>query len=276
MEKLKIFIALHKTCKTYQDSFYIPIHVGRQISQQKKDLVGILGDDTGDNISNKNKSYCEITALYWIWKNVKDVEYIGLAHYRRFFETKYTIDNIDGVFRNYDVILAKPFLHDRYMEFKLIREILREDEIILLSIIKRLFPEYEKTVIDYLYDFVDFPFNMFIMRRKDFDAYCSFLFAILFECEKKMKELPYTCSSRKFGYIAEFLLPVYCLHNKMRIKTDSVVNCIGIKSAKSMEWHQKLKIKILHFIYDKHKPKIFEQMYDDSVLVGLRQDKIIL
>ena len=69
------------------DDVYMPIHVGRE---GKEDL-GYLGDNTGDNISSKNANYCELTGLYWAWKNLK-CDYIGLCHYRRYFAGK----NIHG------------------------------------------------------------------------------------------------------------------------------------------------------------------------------------
>ncbi len=78
---LKIFIATHKKFDVPKSKYHVPLHVGRE---GKEDL-GYLGDNTGDNISLKNPNYCELTGLYWIWKNVKDVDYIGLCHYRRYF-----------------------------------------------------------------------------------------------------------------------------------------------------------------------------------------------
>ncbi len=78
---LKIYIATHKKFDVPKSKYHIPLHVGRE---GKEDL-GYLGDNTGDNISLKNANYCELTGLYWMWKNVKDVDYIGLCHYRRYF-----------------------------------------------------------------------------------------------------------------------------------------------------------------------------------------------
>lgn len=276
MAKIQILVASHKPDRVYQDDVYIPIHVGRAISNFKSEMAGMIGDDIDDNISYKNGEYCELTAIYWAWKNLKNVDYVGLAHYRRYFETKFTDSNIETLFEKFDVVLAKPYLHDRYLEQKLAKEVLQEDEAILLSVIKRLYPDYEQDVINYLYDFVDYPFNMFVMRSNMFNSYCEFLFSVLFECEKKMRKLPYTCASRRFGYIAEFLLPVFCLHNKLRIKTDFVVPFIGERACHPFDLNQRLKIKVLHKIYDKHKPDSFEQMYDQAVIVGLKKDGIQL
>ena len=66
-----------------EDSVYMPIHVGRE----GKADIGYTGDHTGDNISSKNANYCELTGLYWAWKNL-DADYIGLVHYRRYFTRK--------------------------------------------------------------------------------------------------------------------------------------------------------------------------------------------
>lgn len=275
-QKIKILVASHKPDRVYNDEVYTPIHVGRSISKYKDEMADMIGDDTGDNISEKNPTYCELTATYWAWKNLKDVDYVGLAHYRRYFETKFTEDNIDPFFSDCDVVLAKPCLSDKLLELKLARVLSLEDEVILLSIIKKIYPDYEHDIIDYLYDFVDYPFNMFVMRRDMFNDYCNFLFSVLFECEKKMLNLPYTCSSRRLGYIAEFLLPIFCFHNNLRVRTEYVVPFVGERVNRSCDWKQRLKIRFLHEIYDKHKPTSFEKMYDPAVIVGLRNDGIEL
>ena len=93
--KSMILVACHKPCNMYNKGIYTPIQVGKAISEYD---LGIIGDDTGDNISQKNPSYCELTAQYWAWKNV-DCRYIGLCHYRRYFETVYTDELLERLFR---------------------------------------------------------------------------------------------------------------------------------------------------------------------------------
>ena len=276
LKKISILVASHKPDRVYHDDVYTPIHVGRATSKFKNEMTDMIGDDTGDNISSKNGEFCELTAIYWAWKNLKDADYIGLAHYRRYFETKFTSANIEDVFKTHDVILAKPYLHDRYNEMKMARTLDMEDEVIFLKVFKKKYPEYEQSLIDYMYGFRDYPYNMFIMRWNQFDEYCKFLFSILFECERLMKPLSYTCSSRRLGYIAEYLLPIFCLHNKLRIHTEPVVSFIGEKGVAPRNIKQEIKIQILKKIYDKHKPKSIDDMCMQSVIIGLKNDGIIL
>ena len=77
---IKILVAAHKRYWMPADDVYMPLHVGAE----GKEPLGYTPDNTGDNISAKNPNYCELTGLYWAWKNL-DCQYIGLCHYRRYF-----------------------------------------------------------------------------------------------------------------------------------------------------------------------------------------------
>lgn len=81
---IKVIVATHKQYRMPSDNCYMPLHVGKQ---GKVDL-GYLGDDSGDSISEKNGHYCELTGLYWAWKNLKS-DYIGLVHYRRYLANRW-------------------------------------------------------------------------------------------------------------------------------------------------------------------------------------------
>ena len=218
MDKIKIFVACHKPYDVYKDDVYTPIHVGRAVSNLKEEMKDMIGDDTGDNISEKNPFYSEMTAQYWAWKNVKDIEYIGFGHYHRTFEKHFTNENIDSFFADgTDVILAGPlYRHWRYEILKTF--VCGEDLAIMLYSIKKLYPEYYTTISQYAQGHLDYPLNMFICKKSLFDKYAKWIFDILFECEKHIKPSPYTRAKRVYGYLSEFLMPTYFIHNKYKIK----------------------------------------------------------
>ena len=111
--KVKILVAIHKPDKVYGDKVYMPIQVGKSLSEFN---LGFQGDNTGDNISEMNSMFCELTAHYWAWKNLKDVDYIGLCHYRRYFARRKYINTLGScitekeirkILKQYDVILPQ-------------------------------------------------------------------------------------------------------------------------------------------------------------------------
>ena len=84
---VKIIIATHKKYEMPKDDMYLPLHVGAEgkVDENNRPLdLGYQKDKTGENISELNASYCELTGLYWAWKNL-DEDFIGLSHYRRHF-----------------------------------------------------------------------------------------------------------------------------------------------------------------------------------------------
>ena len=116
MKDIKVIVATHKKYKMPEDKLYFPIHVGKE----GKNDIGFIGDNTGDNISVKNPNFCELTGLYWAWKNL-EADYIGLTHYRRHFSIQHnlpkdtdgrlkrviTLEEADKLFNNVDIILPK-------------------------------------------------------------------------------------------------------------------------------------------------------------------------
>ena len=111
--KIKILVAAHKRFPIPTADGYLPILVGAVKNYQSG--IKYQRDDEGYNISSKNPNYNELTAVYWAWKNLKDVDAIGLVHYRRlFFDGKpYSLNNvlsvkkIEKLLTTYDVIVPK-------------------------------------------------------------------------------------------------------------------------------------------------------------------------
>ena len=78
--KVTVVVATHKPYGMPADPLYLPLHVGAE----GKESIGFAGDNTGEHISAKNPQFCELTGLYWAWKNL-DADHLGLVHYRRYF-----------------------------------------------------------------------------------------------------------------------------------------------------------------------------------------------
>ena len=223
MKKITVIIATHKEYKMPGDSLYLPVHVG---AEGKKD-IGYTKDNTGDNISTKNPFFCELTGLYWAWKNL-DSDYIGLAHYRRHFglsKRKYkkvedTLDHVltrkqaKEILKDYDVIVPKKrryYIENLYNHYKhtLYVEQLEETR----DIIEKKYPKYLKE-FDRLHKRTSaHMFNMFIMKKEILDDYCNWLFDILFELEKRIDVSKYDqFHARFFGRVSELLLDIKRFH----------------------------------------------------------------
>ena len=216
--KVKIIIATHKKYRMPKDKMYLPLHVG---AEGKKDL-GYQKDNVGDNISNKNASYCELTGLYWAWKKL-DVDYIGLVHYRRYFGKK-NRDLYSGILSYKDILddlgkikvfipkkrryyietLYSHYAHTHYAEHL---DITRK-------IIEEKYPDYLTEYDQVMRQRWGYMFNMCIMRRTYLDAYCKWLFPILADLEDAMQDDLKSMSAfeaRLFGRVSEILFNVWLL-----------------------------------------------------------------
>jgi len=276
MDKIKILVACHKPWKVYQNDVYAPIHVGRAVSECKDEMADMIGDDTGDNISEKNPQYCELTALYWAWKNLHDVEYIGFCHYRRYFDINIGGLNCESLLYDKDVLaLRYTYYHSMYWE--MLRYVSLEDFTILLMVLKKKYPDYEKTMIDYLYGNVLYPKNMFICRREIFVQYAEWLFDVLFECEKYIKPSPYSRGKRSLAYMGEYLMPVYMNYHKMKIsfiqEKKEYVSTIRISLGLYRRYLLSKYLFKLKSLIEK-KPKTLEYYYDPAAITGLEKDGI--
>lgn len=210
----------HKHSPILNDSKYFHIQVGSTLS--KLDL-GIHRDNTGNNISEKNPTYSELTGLYWFWKNhAKDYDIIGLNHYRRFFlnddENKLTDEDVLHYLSTYDVILPskKYYPVSITQQYEIMHY--KHDFDILKMILDEKYPEYDYLKIwdnsnyGYLY-------NMFFMKYDDFVKAMHFIFSILDEVEKRVDISEYSPQQQRiFGFMSERLLSLYCQTNFKKIK----------------------------------------------------------
>jgi len=228
---IKIYIAAHKNFNVPTNEIYIPLHVG---GKNKTDL-GFIKDSTKDNISEKNSSYCELTGLYWIWKNV-NADIVGLVHYRRYFyknifKKKISFlseSDIKEILSKYDIITApKGYTLHSTVKDDYIKNHLSADLEKCEKVLKSKYPEYSDAYDSIMNGNYYRQFNMIITSKKIFDEYCTWLFDILFEVEKNidLEDGRDKYNKRVFGFLSERLFNVWLLKNKQyKIKEQCVFN----------------------------------------------------
>lgn len=238
MKKITIFICSHKKVELPQHEYFLPVQAGAALHEK---IQGYQPDDEGENISSKNPHFCELTCHYWAWKNLKNVDIVGLNHYRRYFDfqqfcplfssdkhftttkdflnNKYTFPDLESILKKYDIILPiarhwRVSNTQQYYDYHIAK-----DWETLRSIIREKTPEYlpafESTMDR---SNVSVGYNMFITHWKYFNEYSKWLFNILFEVEKRVPPIDDPVQSRIYGYMSERLINVFCVHHHLRIK----------------------------------------------------------
>lgn len=183
-------------------------------------------DDCGDSISEKNSHYCELTGLYWMWKNSAE-EYVGLAHYRRFFTHHslsssakyfYTEKEMQVLLAEYDILVAEklyvaaPTVYDNYARYHYAGDIDRLKAVVA-EITPDYIPAFETVFARNYYS----PCNMFYARKERIDEYCQWLFPILAVCEDRMDISGYNAEqARIYGFLAERLLNVWIVKKGLK------------------------------------------------------------
>lgn len=236
----RIYIATHKPFFCPQDEMYVPVLAGKSIRSGMCDEY--LGDNSGDNISHLNKTLCELTVLYWVWKNTTD-KIVGINHYRRYFSPKKISTSVYGYINKNGDLLKKSMLgiaaQDDFQEFKYnnVDMITVSHTDLGSATVESNYAEHHniedwallRDVLkekhsDYLY-FFDFfskqsrmsTLNMFIAKRSVLDDYCFWLFSVMMEMAKMPFYRNYDpYQSRVLGFLAERLFNVWMLKNRRR------------------------------------------------------------
>lgn len=235
-----IYVITHKPfdINIINNENYIVIHVGDRCNSSN-----YFSDKDGENISEKNNTFCELTGLYWMWKNgnEKKEDTIGLVHYRRFFTTrigfmKYYFFSIrpdilsekqvNNILKKFDIVvpIRKITVHSVKYVYGYFHDL--TDLCIVREIISDLYPKYleifDKEMNSHCYYYA----NMMICKKNILDSYSEWLFNILFELEKKLDINKYQNQYQKrvFGFLAERLLQVWIKYNGLKIKEMPVFN----------------------------------------------------
>ena len=263
MQKIKCFSTNTLGKKNYliENEIITPILGGATFDSSKNS--NLMGDNTGDNISHKNKSYCELTVQYWAWKNV-EADYYGFFHYRRYlsfskkqmkadnwnvvykeyldenFEKELCLndeDHIRKVVSEYDLItmnpsdLSKLKIKSVYSQFKEDGKRLNiKDLDLILDVIKRKYPAFYPAAMEYIHGTKMYMCNIFIMKKELFFEYSKWLFAILDEFDHLSDMSEYSVEGyRTPGHLGERLFGIYLTYirnqKKYRVKELQLVYC---------------------------------------------------
>jgi len=245
-QTVKIFVSAHKLVSTFSSDIFQPVHVGSAKNPTR--FPYYWSDADGENISDRNPRYCELTTQYWAWKNV-DADYYGFCHYRRYFDFSETVheenafgeimddyidtkaekeyglddENIARVVKQYDVITT-PFgnldeIINKYGSPRALWEaspLLHDDDLKrCYQILCAMYPDYKEDAQDFFNGNKACFCNMFIMKKEIFFDYCEWMFPILEEFDKEADYGTYSKEAlRTPGHLSERLLNIYLMHHK--------------------------------------------------------------
>ena len=231
-----IVVAFHRPCRLPEDALHLPVSVSGDACG-----TGHARDDGGENIADKNPWYNELTALYWAWKNL-DAAHLGLAHYRRYFTLDPPLWGKERAWRSIlnreqalrlletqPIILPKArryYIETKYNQFARAHG---EDALCAARrVIQERRPEYLPAWKTSMARTSGHIFNMFVMRRDLLDAYCAWLFDILFATEDALQKTPGGVAPRLMGFLGERLLDVWLETHTPRFVELPVVNTEGV------------------------------------------------
>jgi hypothetical protein len=217
-DDVKVYVAKSHVDKKLRERFdnrtwEENIQVGAALTDAR---VCAVTDNNGDNISEKNRQYCELTALYWIWKNTHS-DIVGLSHYRRRFILS---DNEINALAESDIdaVFTPPMLNEPNVEFMYSKNHSLRDWEIMKEAVYALEPDYVSSVNEIEKSESYIPYNMFIMKRNFLNTYCEWLFPILGYCEDKIGKKEDVYQNRYVGFLAERLMSVYFAKNVDKYK----------------------------------------------------------
>ena len=226
--QMSVYVITHKKINMIPQENYKVLLVGAY----RGHVYGDCFDDAGDNISEKNANYCELTGVYWLWKNLQKDDYVGIVHYRRLFSRSFSKSkklsdkDIRKLLGKYDIIL--PF--KQKMEPNVLEQFcqisgLKKDMDRVRGIIERQCPDYLRSFDSVMTDTEAYLFNMMICSREKFNAYCQWLFSIFDELEPMVDLSEYNdYQKRIYGFISERLLNVWVRQNELKVCELGVVN----------------------------------------------------
>ena len=187
----------------------VPIQAGAALTGER---IAAVTDDTGENISVRNRRYSELTAAYWAWKNSM-ARYIGLSHYRRLFVAP---EKIAAKLRTTDIeaVLPLPTLYLDTLAGGYVPLYIPAVYPVMLQVLREMHPEYAADAEQVFGGRYFYGNNMWILRCDVLDDFFGWMFPMLFEIERRIGDLPDPYYNRYAGFCSELLTTLYFWCNK--------------------------------------------------------------
>jgi hypothetical protein len=228
--KIQILVATHKVYEMPADPVYLPVETGRAYLP----ALGYTGDDTGENISEKKPAFCELSALYWGWKNL-DADCLGLCHYRRYFVSRRGGSKRERILTGaeWEALLEEtpvvvPKKRHYWIETNFSQYVHAHHQVDLettRNILSEKYPEYLPAYDRVMARRSGHRFNMLAMRRDLLDAYCGWLFDVLLTLDERLDVSAYSENDRRAcGFVGERLLDVWLETNGVPYREVPVAN----------------------------------------------------
>lgn len=246
-QPIRILVTSHKDVDVPDALLLQPIQVGPGQKHEHTRFTNMLHDDMGENISEKNPMYCEMTTQYWAWKNIHDAEYVGFAHYRRYFNFTDTVYKENPFGEVMDTFIDKDTIKKYGLDDESIRKCIEGYDLIttgvkdirkfpgdadtpleqyhaapllhprdidtIASLVVEKHPEYAEDVHTFLHGHEQCFCNMYIMRKPIFDAYASWVFPLIDEWCSRHDMTQYSKEAlRTPGHLTERLFNIWRLH----------------------------------------------------------------
>ena len=199
--------------------YEMPIQAGASLTDIS---MTELKDNTGNNISDKNRMYCEMSAVYWIWKNTNH-DWIGIEHYRRHLLVKPEMLSDDV-----DAIMPLPYICYPHEMAQFLRFTTENVLNAMLKTLKELHPDEYEDYYKILYGKYQYTYDLVCARRYVFDNYCRWFFEITEHMEKMGDEVPELIETRAFSYVAEVLTNLYFMYHQKDLRIRHVEKAIYI------------------------------------------------
>lgn len=262
---IRILVCYHSDKHVFKNSVLKPIELGRALARAEGApggrLPDMLGDDTGDNISTLNPMFCEMTALYWAWRNYAELgnpDYCGLMHYRRLLHFAssdslgiYRIQSplevapasiapeiIHRVVPQYDICVKAPIgityedkngeplmytVMGQYLEAHADRYLVNA-----FNLVSEKYPDYIDDIKSYSNSTAHYLCNIAVMRREAFFDYAEWMFSILLPLHEMIDYERPGQDIRAISYISERLSGLYISRQrrlrKLKIKHIPSIN----------------------------------------------------